>query len=445
MNYNFIAQTFGKSTYFTDIPSALFKEYNVKKGLRNEDGTGVRVGLTRISDVVGYEHVNNEKVDIPGKLYYRGYRLKDLVAGKGDGHFGYEEVCFLLLFGYLPNKQELKNFKETISECYELPKEFLEVNLLRAPSKDLMNLLQIAVLSLYNYDQKPDDNDPYQTVLKGINILGKLPLIICYGYQSMMHHYQMKSLIIHYPRPDFSIAENILYMLRLNGKFTPQEAKMLDTLLMVHADHGGGNNSTFTSVAMASTGTDIYSTLAGAIGSLKGPKHGGANVSCFDMMQAVIKEIGYTTDEEKLKGVIERILAKDFYDNSGLVYGMGHAVYTISDPRAEILREYCHDLAVEKGREEEFEFRVRFEKVAREMISKKTGKPTSNNVDYYSGFAYDMLNIPKEIYTPLFACARAVGWLAHNIENKLYDGKIMRPATKYVGEPVEFKPVEVRK
>ena len=445
MNNNFIAQTFGKSTYYTDIPSALFKEYDVKKGLRNEDGTGVRVGLTRISDVVGYEYVDGAKTDTDGKLYYRGYRLKDLVAGNGEGHFGYEEVCFLLLFGYLPNKIELKNFKETISDCYSLPKEFLEMNLLRAPSKDLMNLLQITVLSLYSYDDKPDDNDPYQTVLKGLNIIGKLPLIICYGYQSQMHHYQMKSLVIHYPRPEFSIAENILYMLRADSKFTPQEAKMLDTLLMVHADHGGGNNSTFTSVAMASTGTDIYSTLSGAIGSLKGPKHGGANVSCYDMMQAVIDEIGFTKDEEKIRDVITRILAKDFYDNSGLVYGMGHAVYTMSDPRAEILREYCRDLAMEKGRMEEFEFRVLFEKIAREMISKKTGKVTSNNVDYYSGFAYDMLNIPKEIYTPLFACARAVGWLAHNIENKLYDGKIMRPATKYVGEPVEFKPVEGRK
>ena len=445
MNNNFIAQTFGKSTYYTDIPSALFKEYNVKKGLRNEDGTGVRVGLTRISDVVGYEYENDKKVDIPGKLYYRGYRLRDLVAGKGDGHFGYEETCFLLLFGYLPNKTELKNFKETISECYALPKEFLEMNLLRAPSKDLMNLLQITVLSLYNYDDKPDDNDPYQTVLKGLNIMGKLPLIICYGYHSMMHHYQKQSLIIHYPRPDYSIAENILYMLRADTKFTPQEAKMLDTLLMVHADHGGGNNSTFTSVAMASTGTDIYSTLSGAIGSLKGPKHGGANVSCFEMMQAVIDEIGFTEDEDKIREIITRILAKDFFDNSGLVYGMGHAVYTICDPRAEILREYCRDLAVEKGREREFEFRVRFEKIAREMISAKTGKPTSNNVDYYSGFAYDMLNIPREIYTPLFACSRAVGWLAHNIENKLYDGKIMRPATKYVGQAEEFKPVEVRK
>ena len=234
-------------------------------------------------------------------------------------------------------------------------------------------------------------------------------------------------------------------MLRADSQFTPQEAKMLDTLLMVHADHGGGNNSTFTSVAMASTGTDIYSTLSGAIGSLKGPKHGGANVSCYDMMQAVIKEIGFTKDEEKIRDVITRILMKDFYDNSGLVYGMGHAVYTKSDPRAEILREYCRDLAKEKGRTEEFEFRVLFEKIAREMISQKTGKVTSNNVDYYSGFAYDMLNIPREIYTPLFACARTVGWLAHNIENKLYDGKIMRPATKYVGKALEFKPVEERK
>ena len=445
MDHNFIAQTFGKSTYYTDIPMALFKEYNVKKGLRNEDGTGVRVGLTRISDVVGYEYVDGVKTDADGKLYYRGYSLNDLVAGKGDGHFGYEEVCFLLLFGYLPNKNEIKNFKETIRDCYSLPKEFLEMNLLRAPSKDLMNLMQITVLSLYSYDEKPDDNDPYQTVLKGINILGKLPLILCYGYQSQMHHYQKKSLFIHYPRPEFSIAENILYMLRADSKFTPQEAKMLDTLLMVHADHGGGNNSTFTSVAMASTGTDIYSTLSGAIGSLKGPKHGGASVSCYDMMQAVIDEIGFTKDEDKIRDIIARILEKDFYDNSGLVYGMGHAVYTMTDPRAEILREYCRDLAMEKDRMEEFEFRVLFEKIAREMISKKTGKSTSNNVDYYSGFAYDMLNIPKEIYTPLFACARSVGWLAHNIENKLYDGKIMRPATKYVGETVEFKPVEVRK
>lgn len=438
MDNNFIAQTFGKSTYYTNIPGELFKEYNVKKGLRNEDGTGVCIGLTRISCVEGYEYKDDTKTDIPGKLYYRGHSLNELVEKKGDSHFGYEDVCFLLLFGYLPDRAEKRRFRDTLSECYTLPDGFLERNLLREPSKNLMNLLQTAILSLYNYDIHPDDNDPYQTIIKGLNIVGKLPSIICYGYHSQMHHFQKQSLIIHYPKSEYSIAENILSMLRADSQFTPQEAKMLDTLLMVHADHGGGNNSTFTNVTMASTGTDIYSTLAGAIGSLKGPKHGGANVSCYDMMNSVIQAIGFTKDEDKIREIIDRILDKDFFDFSGLVYGMGHAVYTISDPRAEILRDYCRDLAVEKHREEEFAFRARFEQIAHEMISEKTGKPTCTNVDYYSGFAYDMLAIPKEIYVPLFACGRTVGWLAHNIENKLYDGKIMRPATQYVDKPSIF-------
>lgn len=438
MNNNFIAQTFGKSTYYTNIPGELFKEYNVKKGLRNEDGTGVCIGLTRISCVDGYEYTNGEKKDVPGKLYYRGYSLNELVANKGACHYGYEEVCFLLLFGYLPDKTELRQFREALSSCYALPDGYLERNLLREPSKNLMNLLQTAILSLYNYDSHPDDNDPYQTVLKGLSIVGKLPSIICYGYHSQMHHFEKKSLIIHYPNPEYSIAENILSMLRVDSQFTTQEANMLDTLLMVHADHGGGNNSTFTNVTMASTGTDIYSTMAGAIGSLKGPKHGGANVSCYEMMNAVISEVGFTEDESRIRDVVSRIIDKDFFDQSGLIYGMGHAVYTISDPRAEILREYCKNLAVEKQREEEFEFRVRFEQIAREMISQKTGKHISNNVDYYSGFAYDMLGIPKEIYVPLFACGRSIGWLAHNVENKLYDGRIMRPATQYVDKPTIF-------
>lgn len=444
MSNNFIAQSFGRSMNYTDIPTPLFKQYDVKKGLRNEDGTGVRVGLTRVSDVVGYELEDGKKVEVPGRLYYRGLSLNDLVAGKGDSHYGYEEVCFLLLFGYLPNKRELSQFSEVIKQCYTLPNEFLEMNFLRMPSKDLMNLLQCAVLSLYNYDMDPDNIDPYQTILKGLNIIGKIPLIICYGYQSQLHYFQKQSLIIHYANKDYSIAENILYMIREDRKFTEQEARMLDTLLMVHADHGGGNNSTFTNVVISSTGTDIYSTMAGSIGSLKGPRHGGANIRCAQMMQAVTNAIGFTEDETLIRNVVKKILDKDFYDNSGLVYGMGHAVYTISDPRADILREYCGELAKEKNREKEFEFRVLFEKVAREMLLEKTGKPVSNNVDYYSGFAYDMLNIPRELYTPLFACSRMVGWLAHNIENKLYDGKIMRPATKYVGETIDYKPMKER-
>ncbi len=444
MTSNFIAQSFGRSINYTDIPNNLFKEHNVKKGLRNEDGTGVRVGLTKISDVVGYAFEDGKKVSAPGELYYRGYRIDDLVKGKGDSHFGYEEACFLLLFGYLPKPGELRAFCEVIASLYQLPDEFLEMRLMRMPSRNLMNCLQQSVLSLYDYDSDPDDVDPYHTVLKGLNILAKLPSIMCYAYQSKQHYYNRDSLIIHYANKDYSIAENILYMLRDNKTFTPQEAALLDTLLVVHADHGGGNNSTFTNVVISSTATDLYSTMVGSIGSLKGPKHGGANIRCFEMMEAVREEIGLDASEKDMEKVVKRILNRDFYDRTGLIYGLGHAVYTVSDPRAEILRECCRRMALEKGRPEEYEFMARFEKTARATYTKVTGREVSNNVDFYSGFAYDMLQIPKDLYTPLFTVARTVGWLAHNIENKLYDGRIMRPATKYVGEVREYVKSEDR-
>ncbi len=444
MTSNFIAQSFGRSINYTDIPNNLFKEHNVKKGLRNEDGTGVRIGLTKISDVVGYAFEDGKKVSAPGDLYYRGYRVNDLVKGKGDSHFGYEETCFLLLFGYLPKPGELRAFCEVIASLYQLPDEFLEMRLMRMPSRNLMNCLQQSVLSLYDYDSDPDDVDPYHTVLKGLNILAKLPSIMCYAYQSKQHYYNRDSLIIHYANKDYSIAENILYMLRDDKSFTPQEAALLDTLLVVHADHGGGNNSTFTNVVISSTATDLYSTMVGSIGSLKGPKHGGANIRCFEMMEAVREEIGLDASEKDMEKVVKRILNRDFYDRTGLIYGLGHAVYTVSDPRAEILRECCRQMAAEKGRTEEFEFMARFEKTARATYTKATGREVSNNVDFYSGFAYDMLRIPKDLYTPLFTVARTVGWLAHNIENKLYDGRIMRPATKYVGEIQEYVKAEDR-
>lgn len=444
MDYSFVAQSYGRSRNYTDIPNHLFKEHNVKKGLRNADGTGVRMGLTRISDVVGYAFEDGKKVSAPGELYYRGYRINDLVAGKGSSHRGYEETCFLLLFGYLPTKQELKRFTDFVSEQYQLPSEFFEKQILRQPSMNLMNALQQAVLSLYDYDESPDDVDPYEVLLKGISILAKLPSIMCYAYQSKMHCYYRDSLFIHYPRQEFSIAENILYMLREDRKFTEREANMLDVLLMVHADHGGGNNSTFTGVVISSTNTDLYSSIVGSLGSLKGPRHGGANVRCTEMMADVVGEIGYDADEETIRALVDKILDGDFYDHSGLVYGMGHAVYTQSDPRAEILREYCRELAIEKGRENEFAFMERFERVAREEIQRVKGKEISNNVDYYSGFAYEMLEIPRDLFTPLFAMSRCVGWLAHNIENKLYDGRIMRPATKYVGSLEEYKKMEDR-
>ncbi|RKD28201.1 citrate synthase [Lacrimispora algidixylanolytica] len=433
MNNLFIAQTFGRSSNYTDIQGNLFKIHDVKKGLRNEDGTGVIVGLTRVSDVVGYDYEDGKKINIPGKLYYRGIEISDLVNGKENDRYGYEETAFLLLFGYLPSDKELKEFTTVIQKHYPLPNEFFERNMLRSPSFNLMNSLQKSILALYDYDNDSDNTDPYQILLKGINILAKLPTLAVYAYQSKIHHYDRESLVIHYPRPEYSMAENILHLLRPGGSFTQQEANLLDVMLMIHADHGGGNNSTFTNVVISSTGTDIYSAISGSIGSLKGPKHGGANIRCSEMIAAIEHEIGLDATEDKMRNVIERILSKNFYDNSGLVYGLGHAVYTISDPRADLLKNCCEKLAKEKKRLEEYEFLAKFESVAKAYMAEK-GKPLSNNVDFYSGFAYNMLRIPEDMYTPLFVCARMAGWLAHNIENKMYDGRIMRPATKYVGE-----------
>ncbi len=443
---SYLAQFYGKSQNYTEIPNEWYREYNVKKGLRNEDGTGVRIGLTRVSDVVGYEETEEGIKAAPGKLYYRGIDVEALVNGKRGSHFGYEEVCFLLLFGYLPKKKDLDCFCNIIRECYEIPDEFVEMNLLRMPGTNLMNKLQDAVLTLYNYDEDPDNTGVYETLVKGINLLAKLPSIACYAYQSKVHYYERDSLFIHYANPQYSIAENFLSLLRKDQHFSVKEASLLDTILMLHADHGGGNNSTFTNVVIASTGTDIYSTMSGSIGSLKGPRHGGANIKVAEMMDAVLQEAGgYEADDSRIRQAVEKLLEGKLYDRSGLVYGFGHAVYTISDPRADMLRECCIAVAKEKDLMTELEFRMRFETIARQVMEEKKGKPLPANVDYYSGFAYEMLGIPRDLYTPLFMCSRTVGWLAHNIENKLYDGRIMRPATKYVGgENQEYVPMEDR-
>ncbi|MCI9362473.1 MAG: citrate synthase [Hungatella sp.] len=446
MKDSYLAQFYGKSQNYTEIPNEWYREYNVKKGLRNEDGTGVRIGLTRVSDVVGYEETEEGIKATPGKLYYRGIDVEALVNGKRGSHFGYEEVCFLLLFGYLPKKKDLDCFCNIIRECYEIPDEFVEMNLLRMPGTNLMNKLQDAVLTLYNYDEDPDNTGVYETLVKGINLLAKLPSIACYAYQSKVHYYERDSLFIHYANPQYSIAENFLSLLRKDQHFSVKEASLLDTILMLHADHGGGNNSTFTNVVIASTGTDIYSTMSGSIGSLKGPRHGGANIKVAEMMDAVLQEAGgYEADDSWIRQAVEKLLEGKLYDRSGLVYGFGHAVYTISDPRADMLRECCIAVAKEKDLMTELEFRMRFETIARQVMEEKKGKPLPANVDYYSGFAYEMLGIPRDLYTPLFMCSRTVGWLAHNIENKLYDGRIMRPATKYVGgENQEYVPMEDR-
>ena len=434
-----------KSLEFTDIPNDLFRKYDVKKGLRNEDGTGVRVGLTKIADVVGYQYVEEVKRDAQGQLFYRGIELRDIIHGRDwNRPYGYEEVCFLLLFGYLPNGEELQTFVKIHPNHYELPGEFLETKFLHMPGKNLMNRLQQAVLALYDYDDAPDDISVENTLEQGLNILAKLPSIICYAYQSKMHYYHKESLVIHQCQKNMSIAENILYMSRGDHSFTHQEALVLDMMLIVHADHGGGNNSTFTNVVISSTGTDFYSSMVGAIGALKGPRHGGANLKVSGMMKAVIDEIGYCENEIEIKALIYRIMHKQFYDYSGLVYGMGHAIYTLSDPRSEVLQEHIAKLAQEKGKEKEYAFYQRFEQCAKEVILDVKGINVSSNVDFYSGFVYQMLGIPEDMYTPLFVLARTVGWLAHNIENKLYDGRIMRPATKYVGSTKEYKKMEER-
>ena len=418
-----------------NIKNEDYKKYNVKKGLRNEDQTGVLVGLTQIADVVGYEKINNKKIDCEGRLYYRGYEIKDLI-NKLDfkNHIAFEQCTFLLLFGHLPNDEEFKIFKQYYQDHIPLPQDFLELNILRMPGKNLMNKIQQAILMLYSYDENPDDISPYNTLIQGLNLLAKMPSIISYSYQTKKYNYDDQSLIIHKVRKEDSIAETILRLTRKDKKYTDIEAEVLDCMLVLHADHGGGNNSTFTNVVISSTGTDLYSAMAGSVGSLKGPRHGGANIAVVEMMKAVIQEIGYTEDEEVIKNIIRKLMNKEFYDNKGLVYGMGHAVYTLSDPRSKILQEYASKLAIEKNMEKEFAFYQRFEKCASEIIYEIKGKHVSSNVDFYSGFVYEMLNVPMELASPLFVCARISGWLAHNIEDKCYCNKIIRPATKYVGE-----------
>lgn len=437
---------FEKSKEYGKIDNELYKTYSVKNGLRNEDGTGVLVGLTKISDVVGYRRgENNEKIDDYGKLYYRGIDVKDIIE---NSHFEdacrFEEICFLILFGYLPNKEEFAQFRKCLSDKYKLPDGFLESEILRFPTKNLMNKVMKDVLTLYGYDKTPDDVSLDHILEQGMHLVAKMPSLVVYNYMSKIHYFDNKSMFIHHYDPKKSIAENILFMIRADQKYSKKEAEVLDVALVLHADHGGGNNSTFTNVVMSSTGTDIYSTFAGSIGSLKGPKHGGANLKVCGMMDAVIQEIGYSDNKEEIRSIVKRILNKDFYDNSGLIYGMGHAVYTLSDPRSDILKEKARELAIEKNMEDSFSFYELFEEVAKEEMYAKKGIHICSNVDFYSGYVYQMLMIPLDIYTLLFVVARCIGWLAHNLESQMYSGKIVRPATKFVGELSEYVPMEKR-
>lgn len=413
----------------------LYTEYDVKRGLRDSKGQGVLTGLTEISDVIGKKSEEGENVPTPGELYYQGYSVEDLVEGCSGRKFCFEETTYLLLFGELPTEAQLNEFIELIGHYRSLPDKFVRDVIMKAPSKDMMNCLQRSVLTLYSYDKNPDDISVENVLRQSLQLIAKFPLISAYGYQAYRHYNLGKSLIIRYPKPELSTAENLLRCIRPDGTYTELEAKVLDVALVLHAEHGGGNNSTFTTHVVSSTGTDTYSTVAASLGSLKGPRHGGANRKVIAMFDDLKQHISDWTDEEALRKYLNDILEKKAFDHAGLIYGMGHAVYTESDPRAVVLKKYAKALSDEKGLTEEFELYNRVENISKGLIEEKRHifKSICANVDFYSGFVYRMLDLPDELFTPLFAISRISGWCAHRIEELVNEGKIIRPAYKYVG------------
>ncbi|MBF0578148.1 citrate synthase [Dysgonomonas sp. GY617] len=433
----------------TQIDPDLFQTYNVKRGLRNEDHTGVVVGLTKVGDVVGYERDENGSLKaIPGKLIYRGINIEDIVKGaQEENRLGFEETIFLILAGYLPEKQELKDFSQLLSQTMDLnPK--ITMHILDLEGSDIMNILSRCVLELYTFDENADDTSEENLVRQSLNLIATFPTIVAYAYNALRHN-QGKSLHIRHPKEKFSLAENFLYMMK-GSKYTPLDVKILDLALMVHADHGGGNNSTFTVRVTSSAGTDTYASIAAGIGSLKGPLHGGANLRVVDMLKHIKKNIKDWTNVEEIDAFLQKILNKQAYNKTGLIYGIGHAIYTISDPRATLLKEMARDLAIEKGREEEFDFYNLLEERAIKNFMEYKGsnvkKQVCANVDFYSGFVYDMIGLPQEIYTPLFAMARIVGWTAHRIEELNFkERRIIRPAYKNASEMKSYTPISDRK
>ena len=413
------------------IDQNLYVTYDVKRGLRDSNGKGVLTGLTEISDVSGFAVQDGELVPADGRLYIQGYNIEDLERGFHGSKFGFEETIYLLLFGELPTRTQFNKFKELMETFRELPRKFARDVILKAPSKNMMNVLQRCVLTLYSYDDCPDDISIRNVLRQSMELIAQFPLIAAYGYQGYKHYYQDKSLIIHNPKPGLSTAENFLRLIRADKKYTELEAQVLDMVL--HSEHGGGNNSTFTTHVISSTGTDTYSTVAGSLGSLKGPKHGGANLKVQQMMDDLKAHVKDWSDEAAIREYLQGLLDKKGFDHSGLIYGMGHAVYTVSDPRAKILKRYAGRLAEEKGMQEEFKLYTDIERIAMELLAKKRNSVISANVDFYSGFVYRMLDIPIELFTPIFAIARIAGWSAHRIEELVNAGKIIRPAYKYVG------------
>lgn len=430
-----------------NIENEMYEKYEVKRGLRDKNGKGVVCGLTEISEVTSWENIDGVRTPVPGVLCYRGYNVKDIVRNcVEENRFGFEETVYLLLFGKLPSDKELNDFTEMLSEFRVLPRNFVRDVIMKSPSKDMMNMLAKCVLNLYSYDPDPDNVSLSNVLRQGLQLIAQLPMISAYSYRAYRYYNTNDgSLVIHKPVSEYSTAQNVLHILRKDSSFTDLEAKVLDVCLILHADHGGGNASTFTTHLATSTGTDTYSAMAASLGSLKGPKHGGANIKVMHMLENIKENVKKRT-ESNVYDYVRKILAKKAFDRTGLVYGIGHAVYTVSDPRAEVLKVYAGKLAEEKGLEEEFELYNTVAKAASELIcqQKNIDKPVNPNVDFYSGFVYSMLNLPDALYTPLFAVARIAGWCAHRMEELVSGGKIIRPAYECVIDRREYIPIAKR-
>jgi citrate synthase len=431
-----------------ETPASLYDVYNVKRGLRDKNGNGVVAGLTHISEINAFRVENGVKTPCEGELFYRGIDVKQLIQGfLQDNRFGFEETAYLLLFATLPTEEQLNEFKKILTECRTLPKNFTRDVIMKAPPEDIMNSLTKSVLSLSYYDKNLNDLSLPNVLGQCLRLIAEFPMLSVYGYNAYNHYGKGESLFIHHPDKNLSAAENILRMLRPDKKYTPLEAKVLDAALILHMEHGGGNNSAFTARVVTSSGSDTYSVMAAALCSLKGPKHGGANIKVAQMMRNIKKNVKDTDDEEELEAYLVKILDKEAFDKTGLIYGMGHAVYSLSDPRADVFKGFVKGLATEKGKQKDYRLYTSVEKLAKKIIAEKRHiyKGVSANVDFYSGFVYSMLNIPEELFTPIFAMARIVGWSAHRIEELVNMDKIIRPAYISIGERQPYIPLADRK
>lgn len=430
------------------INVSLYEKYEVKRGLRDLNGRGVLTGLTEISEIKSTDvDADGKVIPCEGKLFYRGYDVENIIEGfNSEGRFGFEEVTYLLMFGTMPTVKELKEFNEILGDYRSIPSNFVRDIIMKKPSHDIMNALARSVLMLYSYDDKADDLSISNVVRQSLQLISEFPLLAVYSYQAYKHYHMGGSLIIHEPKPGLSTAENLLHLLRPDSKYTTLEARILDIALVLHAEHGGGNNSTFTTHVVTSSGTDTYSTIVASLGSLKGPKHGGANIKVVKMFNDIKENISDWNNEEELTSYLESILEKKAFDKTGLIYGMGHAVYSLSDPRANVFKGFVRKLSIEKGREKEYELYSNVERIAAKLIAqdRKIYKGVSANVDFYSGFVYSMLDLPMELYTPIFAVARISGWCSHRIEELINSSKIIRPAYRNVQDRRDYVKIHNR-